>query len=113
MYFDETLDKLSYSDKPIYIIIIMSDFNIDLLKSESRDYSHNFLLSLQSYSFFPVLDKPTGVYDNSATLTDTIPVNRFDLNANYQVATLSQILATIILNFVSSIPYTKISSPTV
>ena len=40
------------------------------------DYSHNFLLSLQCYSFFPVIDKPTRV--NSATLIDNIFVNRFD-----------------------------------
>ena len=41
-YFDETLDKLS----------------------NSKD----FLLSLQSYSFIPTIDKPTRVNSNSATL---------------------------------------------
>ena len=56
----------------------MGDFNIDLLKCEISDYSHNFLLSLQCYSFFPVIDKPTRVYNNSATLIDNIFVNRFD-----------------------------------
>ena len=55
----------------------MGDFNIDLLESESCNYSHNFLLSLPSYSFFPVIDKPTRVCNNSATLTDNILVNRF------------------------------------
>ena len=71
MYLSSVLSK----DKPIYI---MSNFNIDLLKPESCDYSHNFLLSLQSYSIFPVLDRPTGVYDNSAILIDNILVNRFE-----------------------------------
>lgn len=56
----------------------MDDFNIDLLKSEISDLSHNFLLSLQSYSFLPVIDKPTRVYNNSATLMDNILVNRSD-----------------------------------
>ena len=70
-----TLEKLSSSDKAVYL---MGDFNIDLLKCEISDYSHNFLLSLQCYSFFPVIDKPTRVYKNSATLIDNIFVNRFD-----------------------------------
>ena len=38
-------------------------------------YAHNFLLSLQSYSFIPLIDKPTPVYGNSATLIDNILVN--------------------------------------
>ena len=57
-YFDEILGKLSTQNKPIYV---MGDFNIDLLKSETCDFSHNYLLSLQSYSFFPTIDKPTRV----------------------------------------------------
>lgn len=74
-YLDMTLEKLSSSDKVVYL---MGDFNIDLLKCEISDYSHNFLLSLQCYSFFPVIDKPTRVYNNSATIIDNIFVNRFD-----------------------------------
>ena len=74
-YVDFTLEKLSSSDKVVYL---MGDFNIDLLKSEISDYSQNFLLSLQCYSFFPVIDKPTRVYNNSATLIDNIFLNRFD-----------------------------------
>ena len=70
-----TLEKLSSSDKVVYL---MGDFNIDLLKSEISDLSHDFLLSLQCYSFFPVTDKPTRVYNNSATLIDNIFANRFD-----------------------------------
>ena len=75
-YFDMTLERLSSTNKPIYV---MGDFNIDLLKSETCDFSHNFLLSMQSYSFFPVIDKPTRIYNNSATLIDNILVNRIDL----------------------------------
>ena len=56
----------------------MGDFNIHLLKSETCDFSHNFLLRLQSDSFFPTIDKLTRVYNNSATLFDNIFVNRID-----------------------------------
>ena len=71
-YFDQTLEKHSASGKSIYIL---GDFNINLLRAESCKYSHNFLLSLQSYSFIPTIDKPTRVYRNSATLIDNILVN--------------------------------------
>ena len=74
-YFDMTLERLSSTNKPIYV---MGDFNIDLLKSETCDFSHNFLLSMQSYSFSPVIDKPTRVHNNSATLIDNILANRID-----------------------------------
>ena len=56
----------------------MSDFNTDLLKSETCDFSQNFLFSMQSYSFYPVIDKATRVHNNSATLIDNILVNRID-----------------------------------
>ena len=58
----------------------MGDFNIDLLKAETNGFSHDFLLSIQSYSFLPLIDKPLRVYNNSATLIDNIIVNRLDGN---------------------------------
>ena len=70
-YFDESLEKYS-NGKPVYIL---GDFNIDLLKSESCNFSHNFLLSLQSCNFLPTIDKPTRVHRNSATLIDNIFTN--------------------------------------
>jgi len=71
-YFNETVERFNACDKTVYIA---GDFNIDLLKSESYNYAHNFLLSLQSYSFIPLIDKPTRVYGNSATLIDNMLVN--------------------------------------
>ena len=65
-YFDQTLEKLSASGKSIYI---MGDFNVNLLRAESYKYSHNFLLSLQSYSRVYHHDR------NSAALIDNILVN--------------------------------------
>ena len=56
----------------------MGDFNVNLLAVETCNYAHNFLLSLQSFSLIPTLDKPTRVYNNSATLIDNILINKFD-----------------------------------
>lgn len=71
--------RLSASNKSVFVT---SDFNINLLGVQKRSYAHNFLLSLQSFSFFPTIDKPTHVHNNSATLIGNILLNRFDYNIN-------------------------------
>ena len=76
-YFDETLEKLIASNKSVYIT---GDFNINLLRAESSHYAQEFLLSLQSFSFTPTIDKPTRVHNNSATLIDNILTNKVDAN---------------------------------
>ena len=73
-YFDESLENYS-NGKSVYIL---GDFNLDLLKSETCNYSHNFLLSLQSCNFLPTIDKPTRVHRSSATLIDNIFTNEPD-----------------------------------
>ena len=57
----------------------MGDFNINLLHVETSRYAYDLLLSLQSFSFIPTIDKPTRVYNNSATLIDNILTNKFDV----------------------------------
>ena len=49
-FFDETLEKLSNSGKPIYVL---GDFNIILLNAETCNFTKDLLLSLQSYYFIP------------------------------------------------------------
>ena len=76
-YLDETLERLSTSGKPIYI---MTDANINLLRYETCKYAQNFLRTLQSLCFTPTIDKPTRVYNTSATLIDNIFVNNYDMH---------------------------------
>ena len=64
-YFDDKVERLITSNKSIYI---MGDFNINLLHAETSCYVQDFLLSLQNFSFIPTIDKPTRLYNNSATL---------------------------------------------
>ena len=52
--------------------------NLCLLKSEVSEFSHNFLLSLQSCYLIPIIDKPSRVRGNSASLIDNIFVNNSD-----------------------------------
>jgi hypothetical protein len=56
----------------------MGDININLLRFESCNYAQNFQISLQSLNLTPTIDKPTRVYNNSATLIDNIFVNKLD-----------------------------------
>ena len=62
----------------------MGDFNINLLGVEKcNKYAHNFLLSLQNFSLFRQLIKPTRFHNNSATLIIYIGIillNRFNNN---------------------------------
>ena len=57
----------------------MDDFNINLLHAETSCCAYNFLLSLQSFSFIPTINKPMHVYNNSATLINNILTNKVDV----------------------------------
>ncbi len=74
-YFEETIEKFSHSGKTIYMT---GDIDINLLRFESCNHAQNFLTSLQSLNLTPTIDKPTRVYNNSATLIDNIFVNKLD-----------------------------------
>ena len=74
-YLDKSLDYYNFKNKTVYIC---GDFNIDLLKFETCSYNYDLLLSLQSSYLFPTIDKPTRVYNNSATLIDNIFLNQLD-----------------------------------
>ena len=74
-YFEQTLEKFISTGKNV---CVMGDFNLCLLKSEVSEFSHNFLLSLQSCYLIPTIDKPSRVPGNLASLIDNIFVNNPD-----------------------------------
>ena len=51
-HFDETIEKFTSSGKHV---VIMGDFNIDLLKCDTSSYSHDFMSSFQSCYLIPQL----------------------------------------------------------
>ena len=79
-YFEETIDRYSATGKSIYIL---GDVNINILRSVTCNYAQQFLNCLQSYALLPTIDKPTRVYNDSATLIDNIFINKF---GNYSVS---------------------------
>ena len=63
------LNKIDKENKTCYLI---GAFNIDLLKSESCDYSNRFCEQLFTSSFYPLITKPTRVTAHTSTLIDNI-----------------------------------------
>jgi exonuclease III len=57
-------------------IYIMGDFNIDLLKAQDHRTTLNFLDTMSSYHFLPVITQPTRITLNTATLIDNFFTNR-------------------------------------
>ena len=68
---------LSKIDKENKLCCLMGDFNIDLLKSESCDYSNRFLETLLTSSYIPLVLRPTRITQHTATLIDNIFTNDF------------------------------------
>ena len=61
-------------------IFICGDFNIDLLKHDSRSGTKYFLDLMFSLGTYTVITKPTRISNVSATLTDNIFTN--DINSD-------------------------------
>ena len=64
-------NDLNRGHKPCYI---MGDFNFDLLSQDNAN-TQAFTDLIYSYSFFPLIDKPTRIKPPSATLIDNIFTN--------------------------------------
>lgn len=71
------LNTIKREHKLAYIV---GDFNLDLLKYNNHLPTSEFYDLMFSYSFLPVITKPTRVTDSSATLIDNIFINDPDIS---------------------------------
>ena len=76
--FIESLDKIFTGNKPKTSMFICGDFNIDLLQYEEHVGSAKFIDTMYSNGLYPLIDKPTRITQQSATLIDNIFTN--DMN---------------------------------
>ena len=60
------------------LAILMGDYNINLMNSNSHTLTEEFLDQFISSSFIPVINKPTRITNHSATLIDNIFTNSFN-----------------------------------
>ena len=70
-YIEQYMKSIN-SNKTVYMC---GDFNIDLLKHSTHNNTKLFLETMYSYGMLPLINKPTRVTENSATLIDNIFTN--------------------------------------
>ena len=75
---NEILNTVNKEHKETYI---MGDFNLDLLRDKRHLPTSNFINTLVSYSFLPLINKPTRITSTSATLIDNIFCNNIHNNS--------------------------------
>ena len=68
-YLEECLTNLAKENKEVYIC---GDFNFDLLKVDTDNFTQYFFNLLCSYGFLPHILKPTRVTEHTATVIDNI-----------------------------------------
>ena len=74
--FNECLEHLlTYVGRSNALCYLMSDFNINLLNVNTHEQSAEFLNLLLSYSFIPLISRPTRCTGHSITLIDNIFTN--------------------------------------
>ena len=66
------LDIVKKEKKVCYLL---GDYNLDLLKSDSHAMTGEYLDLLSSHSFLPMINRPTRVTANTATIIDNIFTN--------------------------------------
>ena len=72
-YLNILLEKLSKENKTVFLL---GDFNIDLLKYDKHNSTNEFLDTLSSNYFLPLILLPTRITVSSKTLIDNIFTNK-------------------------------------
>ena len=75
-----------YKNKPL---IVMGDFNINLLNYDSNKTVDDFVNDMFSNSFYPLVNKPTNFFQNNSTLIDQAWSNMLHENTNCSILNVS------------------------
>ena len=90
---NELLNKVKSEQKTCYI---MGDFNFNLVKPDS--HATNFLDLMHTFSFRPLIDRPTRITSSSKTLIDNVFTN--DLTSDVKSGILYTCISDHLPNFV-------------
>ena len=74
-YLNKLLDNISKEQKSILLLV---DFNVNLLNYNEHNQTNEFLDSLASNSFIPLILQPNRITSHSNTLIDNIFSNVID-----------------------------------
>ena len=89
---NQTIDNsLSNNSHERCDIQILADFNINMLNFETHGLTNDYINSLVSKSFLPVINLPTRIKHQSATLIDHIWTNKVcsSYSSGIQISSLS------------------------
>ena len=103
----EIISKISNENKESYI---MGDFNIDLLKFQTHGKTNDFIESMISKGYLPLITKPTRITTYSATLIDHIYSNA--TSQNYDSGIIISDVADHFGTFYASRKYSSKNIPT-
>ena len=107
-YLNKLLENISKEQKSVYLL---GDFNVNLLNYNEHNQTNEFLDSLASNSFIPLILQPTRITSHSNTLIDNIFSNviELDIISGNLTATISDHLPqfAIIPNIFSNISGNK------
>ena len=107
-YLNKLLENISKEQKSIFLL---GDFNVNLLNYNEHNQTNEFLDSLASNSFIPLILQPTRITSHSNTLIDNIFSNVIhpDIISGNLTATISNHLpqCVIIPNMFGNIPGNK------
>ena len=68
-YIADILKAIKHENKLMYLL---GDYNVDLLNVDKHSLTSEFLEHLYTYFCYPIINTPTRVSNNSATLIDNI-----------------------------------------
>ena len=77
-YMTLVMEKVKKENKYCYLL---GDYNLNLLNAEKHNKTGEFVDLMFSYHFVPLINKPTRVRENSATLIDNIFTNNITSDA--------------------------------
>ena len=80
--FCESIQNILSDIKSKKTIYICGDFNIDILKHNTHNYTRTFLDYMYSFGLYPLITKPTRITDITATLIDNIFTNELQFQVN-------------------------------
>ena len=79
LYMDNLLGSISRENKFCYLL---GDYNLNLLNCDKHEKTNQFIDTMFSFHFAPLINKPTRVRENSATLIDNIFTNNLESKSN-------------------------------
>ena len=80
LFLEKLNDILSHISKDNKQCYVMGDFNLDLLQYNHHTPTQEFIDTLFSFAFIPLISNPTRLTSYSATLIDNIFTNNLSQN---------------------------------